>query len=196
MAALASVTDVEDVAGAVPASDHDRIDNLILKVSALVRRYTGQTFDLVEDDEVIVYPRDGIARLPQQPVVSITSIEVSGAALVTTSYTFTENGYITPVIPPAWANWVDGCVEWQWPPNPMTVTYTHGFAETPLDVALVVAERVADVYRFGADSVSSESIDGYSASYARASLSAPWAPSHKMILDSYRRSGLASLRLS
>lgn len=206
MAALASVADVEDITGPVPPAAHERIENLILKVSAVVRRYTGQTFDLVEDDVVTVRPRDGLVRLPQQPVIAVTSVTYAGVSLDPSTYEVTANGYLRPLTPPVWsggwANWTDEfdrftlpAYEFLWPPQPMTVTYTHGYAEPPYDLALVVAERVATMYRFGVENTQAEAIDGYSVHYQKPAHSGPWSEEHKMVLDSYRRSGAASLRL-
>lgn len=193
--ALATVTDVEDIAGPVPSASHDRIDRLIAKVSAMVRRYTGQTFDAVEGDVVTIRPRNGYLRLPQRPVTAVTSVTIDATALDPAGYAFTVNGNLSLVNPTLWDLATQGSVEWLWPPVPVTVTYDHGYAEPPLDLSMVVAERVATMWRFGVDGTAAEAIDGYSAHYQRPTGGA-WTPEHKMVLDSYRRSGAASLRLS
>lgn len=199
MAPLATVADVADIAGTVPAADITRVENLIDKVSAVVRRYTGQLFDLVADDIVRVRPYDGIVRLPQRPVVTVSEVSAQTVPLDAGTYEWTENGYLRPIVPSTAAWWSEASFDgnWRWPAAWLDVTYTHGYADVPADLALVVAEKAGRLYRFGTDNaVTAENIDGYSATYDRAGGAGPWSPEHKAVLDSYRRSGAASLRLS
>lgn len=210
--ALASVSDVEAVSKEVPASSTASVMRLIEMVSARVAKYTGQHFDQVAGDSVTITPHDGILRLPQRPVTALTSVTVGTSLLSSTLYTWTTSGIIRRTSPAAFApdsqfgdwssSWpADG--EWPWPPIATTVVYTHGYAnqDYPADVAMVVAEKVAVKWLSGvrqAEGTSSESIDGYSQSFqhlAHISAGNAWDPEHKEILDAYRRSKLASLRL-
>ena len=209
--ALASVSDVEAVSKEVPASSTASVIRLIEMVSARVAKYTGQHFDLVVADSVTITPHDGILRLPQRPVTALTSVTVGSSLLSSTLYTWTSSGIIRRTSPTilapdsqfgaltgAWP--VDG--EWPWPPIATTVVYTHGYAnqDYPADIAMVVAEKVAKKWLSGvreAEGTTSESIDGYAAAYQLSHVTAgkAWDPEHKEILDAYRRSKLASLRL-
>lgn len=193
MAALATVDDVADVIGPIPEAAATRVSNLLDKVSASVRRYTGQTFDAVTDDVVRVWPRDGYVRLPQRPVTAVSSVVIYGTAMAEGSYEFTANGYLRPLAPLLWDNGWE-CPDWLWPSTPVTVTYDHGGGSPP-DIALVVAQKAGALYRFGVEGTQAEAIDGYSATYRAPGAGAAWTPDQKMILDSYRRSGLASVRL-
>lgn len=126
MASLASLTDLELVAGFEP--DPARATRLLEMASAAVRRYCGRSFDYVEDDEVVVRTNaDCRLRLPNGPVTALTAIngpigddatdldidDLTVDALGFVSGTFTCGSY--------------------------TVTDTHGYDPIPDDVAMVVA---------------------------------------------------------
>lgn len=210
--ALASVSDVEAVSKAVPADSIPSVVRLIEMVSARVVSYTGQDFDKVTGDSVTITPHDGVLRLPQRPVTALTSITIGSSVIDSALYTWQSNGVIRRVSPStsspdsgfSFANggWpVDG--EWPWSPVATTIVYTHGYepGAYPDDVAMVVAEKAAAKWLGGsrqAEGTVSESIDGYSQSFAQlAHVSAgnAWDPEHKEILDAYRRSKFTSLRL-
>lgn len=205
--ALASIQDVEAVSKPVPAADAARVVRLIEMVSANVRRYTGQSFTEATTTESI-QPHDGILRLSRRPVTAVSAVTSNGTTLDADAYTFTENGYVRRTWDGVSAAWLhssslDAAGELGWPPAPMTVTYTAGYpaGSAPADLSMVIAEKVAVKWISGlrvAEGTASESIDGYSQSFANlAHISAgnAWDPEHKEILDSYRRSGFASLRL-
>lgn len=216
---LATLADVVDVAGAIPVADQPRITGLITKVSAMVRRYTKHSFQIgaVTGAVSTIHPHDGVARLPNWPVRAIGSVVAAGTAVAATNYEFTANGMLKP-IQPVWSyNYLASLGatfeldepynptgapvgDWGWPPVPLVVTYDYGYDAVPDDVALVVAEKVATMYLFGALNVQmhSESIDGYSVQdrYQKPLTTGAWTPEHKMVLDTYRRSGLASVRLT
>jgi len=216
MSALATITDVEAVSSPVPTEDQARVNRLIDMVSMSVVRYTGQRFD-EETETIVLWPHDGVLRLPQWPVTAIASVAMAGATLATTAYTFTVNGYVnrTPTI----SDWSTvngwdlsylldygyGAYGWPgpvvWPYTPFTINYTHGYPDgtSPDDIAMVVAEVVAGKWLAGASQASgltSESIDGYAQGWELPRHPEAWSPAHKQILDAYRRSGLASLRLT
>lgn len=203
--------------GAVPDADHDRIDRLIEMVSGSVVTYTGQEFD--EDSETVtILPIDGIVRLPQHPVTAIASVTQYGAVLTSEMYDFTPNGYLTPKYPPGamspelWDLPDDGLNDQfpsydyleqlgKWQLAPLTITYSHGYpdGESPDDIKLVIAEKVAEKYATSWAAVggmASEKIEGYEASWRAMAAGQGWNQAHKMTLDAYRRSGFASVRLS
>lgn len=213
---LASVEDVEAVAKAVPAADVTRVTRLIEMVSGRVASYTGQDFVQVAGDSITIQPHDGLLRLPQRPVTALTSITVGTTLVASTFYSWESNGVLLRSSPFSWApdsqfdlagwgnasRWpIDG--QFPWPPIPTTVVYSHGYAPGtyPDDVAGVVAEKVAVKWLSGqrnADGTQSEAIDGYHQTFQRlahVSAGSAWDPEHKEILDEYRRSKFASLRL-
>jgi hypothetical protein len=195
MATLATVADVEAVSKTVPAGDLTRVNRLIAMVSARVVSYTGQRFDEASET-ITVYPVDGIARLPQRPVTAVASVVKDGTLLDSSLYAWTANGYLRPVQSTD-AAWL---LE-TWPSCQLVVTYTHGYAagDLPADVSMVVAEIVAERWLAGsqnAEGLVSESIDGYAAAWGSSSSPASaLSPDHKQVLDAYRRSKFASVRL-
>lgn len=217
-APLATLEDVADVAGTIPSSDEARIMRLVAKVSAWVRRYTGHDFQIgvVEGETSTVYPVDGQARLPHWPVSAVASVTSNGTAVAAGLYEWTASGVVrlTPqAVSPIWPNWSGPYPSTAgggympgaglWAPGPMVLVYDWGYDEVPPDVALVVAEVVADKYRSptpGQNVTShSEQIDGYSESVtygSAASSPGGWSPSHRAVLDVYRRGGFRSVRLA
>lgn len=209
MTALATLTDVAAVAQAVPTADQSRVTRLIEIVSARVQRYTGQTITAVAGDVVTITPHDGELRLPQRPVTAVASVVIGGTTIDATLYEAKANGVLKRRAPTAAgvdsqfgflaSGWpVNG--EWPWPPLATTVTYSHGYATVPDDLAGVVAEVVASRWLGGsrrAEGKTGENIDGYGESWAtpRAAMESAWEPEHKDILDSYRRAGFASVRI-
>lgn len=202
---LATITDVTDVAGAIPTADVARIEGLIAKVSAQVRRYTGHAFTIgvVADEVATVYPHDGQVRLPDWPVTAVASVVAGSTPVAANVYEWTANGVLR-IVPlassPVWPNWSPGYSQEGWATGPLVVTYSHGYDAVPDDVALVVAEKVAEKYRNGGGGAvqsHSESIDGYSeaTTYDTTVAVGGWSAEHKEILDGYRRRGLTSLRL-
>lgn len=206
---LASISDVEAVVNRdVPTADRGRVLRLIKMVSGQVVNYTGQAFAQVVDDELTLTPHDGVLRLPQRPVTAVASVTIAGSVVDPTLYTVNTNGYLrrtSPSYGPDSAFGVrtgvfpiDG--EWPWPPIETTVVYTHGYT-TPddyADVSMVVAEVVAAKWIGGgnaATNLTGVQVDQYAEHYSKAPKVGAWSDEHKAILDTYRRSGLASLRL-
>jgi hypothetical protein len=203
MTALALVADVEAVSRAVPSTDTARVQRLIEMVSAGVVGYTGQLI-AEASSTITVYPHDGEVRLPQRPVTAVASVTSQGELLPATAYAWSANGYLTRA--PLAADWVLPGDAWltgtAWPATPLVVAYTHGYpaGSIPDDIAMVVADVVAARWLSGdqrAEGLVSESIDGYAQAWAASSSSGGggWLPEHRAVLDRYRRSGLASVRL-
>jgi hypothetical protein len=214
MTALATISDVQAVvAQTVDVADIGFVTRVIEMASARVIRYTGQQFLVTSNDTVVMHPHDGELRLPQRPVTSVTSVTVGTTLITSTAYEVHSNGYLRRTLPfiltPDAQFGVNGITqqygmqwpangEFGWPPFPTTVVYTHGYAAVPDDVAGVIAELVAAKYWGGlrqASGLVSEAIDTYKETYFRNEPTTEWMPAHKKILDSYRRSGFASVRL-
>lgn len=152
MATLADVADVEKRLGRkiTTSSEIEQVGALLVDASAKVRSYTRQTFDLVEDDEVILRPVGTMLRLPQRPVTAVSAVAAIGWD-GTTDTELALNGY-------GWdgADLVDiggvGSYDLTFPEwwndtgaSSYRVTYSHGYAETPEDVVAVVCAMVIRV---------------------------------------------------
>jgi len=207
MPSLATIDDVAAVAQPVPDGDAERVERLLELVTAWVQRYTGQTFFAVENDVVTLTPHDGVLRLPQRPVTAVHSVSIGDSLIAPSQYECDVGGNMRRLSPTAAGidsqfsglagSWpISG--EWPWPPHRTTIDHDHGYTDMPGDLVLVVAEVVAERWLAGpriAERKTGESIDGYSLSWAAGNGPTTWSPPHRQILDSYRRSGFASLRL-
>ncbi len=122
--------------------------------SDIVRQYVGQQITLVEDDTVLLTPRNGVVELPEWPVREVSLVEVEDRY---------DTGTFTPLDPqeyrldglrnrirgtgngsyygyPAWP--------YHWPVHEgsFRVTYTHGLDEVPDGVAGVTAAVAARIH--------------------------------------------------
>ena len=79
MVSLATSADLEARLGRdLTDAEATRVDALLADASAMIRAYTGQTFALVEDDEVTLRGSGGTIRLPQRPVTAVASVVAIG----------------------------------------------------------------------------------------------------------------------
>lgn len=191
MTALATLDDIEAVSRAVPAADETRVERLLDMVSAAVRRYTGLTFDVVADDEVIGYPVDGELWLPQWPITEATALQFDAEVTVEIGTSGQLYRVVTGVRRP-------------WPRGPVEVTYTHGWATIPDDIVMVVAEVAAARWNSASTNPTqiagstSKDVAGYSESQSfrlPTESTEAWSAGHLAILDSYRPVKVGSVRL-
>jgi hypothetical protein len=147
VSALASADDLAARLGRdLTATEAVRADVLLADASAKIRRYTRQAFDFVADDEVVLRGPGGEIRLPQRPVVDVTSVvAVGGQGLpdvtladwlwdhLDTVRIGTGNYIIN--LPEVW--WDDDGY-----PGTYRVTYSHGYEEVPADVVAVACAMV------------------------------------------------------
>lgn len=159
--------------------------------SAFVRNYTGRSFDLVENDEVLL---DGTGRdailLPQLPALAVTAVTVTDQwcdnvdVLETTDWVLDSAGML----------WRKGWLHWPYGHANIDVVYDHGYATVPEDIqAAVVALAYATVTAGGASGpVEQEQLLNYSVTYASrtAAGGSTDGPSVRSILDRYRAFGL------
>lgn len=176
----------------MPDADQARVTRLLEMVSAAVRTYTGQTFDLVEDDEVTLQVTDGRVMLPQRPIVEVSEVtNASGTPIA--GVTWRTTNPLRPTV--AYGR------PWCWPDREVTVTYSHGYATIPADISMVVAERVAAMWSSDPDAGTYESkaetIGNRSTNITYRALAAGvgWHPAHKQTLDAYRGGSVGSTRL-
>jgi hypothetical protein len=114
---------------------------LLDDASAMIRAYTGQTFEKVTDDVAVLRVQSGTVRLPQRPVTAIKSVVALGGGLApdvtVIDYVFDgvdqirvgEGTFIINLPAIWWDN--DGY------PGTFRVTYDHGYATVPADVVSI-----------------------------------------------------------
>ena len=196
VAALATVQDLQDRLGR-PLTDAEaaRAPALLDDASAMVRAYTGQTFTLVADDEVVLRVQAGIVRLPQRPVIAVSRVVAIGGELAPdvaiTDWVFDGvdqiaigTGAAVINLPETW--WDDDGF-----PGTYRVTYSHGYAAPPADVVAVTCGMVlrtltAPTTQGG---VTSETIGSYSYSLKAADtgVSVSLGQPDRQALARYRR---------
>ena len=149
MADLATTSDLAARLGrSLTGTETTRAAPYLKDASALVRKYTGQTFALVTNDAVILRPVGAFLVLEQLPVTAVDS--VSGVD---------EDGTVGDPI----TGWVFDGIDriditragfgfiaspwWPWPDGPESfqVVYDHGPAAVPDDVIGIVCGMVLDV---------------------------------------------------
>jgi hypothetical protein len=150
---------VEDLAAYlrvdVAALDLDGTAALLDMASAVIRTYTGQLLDYVEDDVVTIpssHDRRRTLFLPQLPVLAV-AVTVGGVELDHDAYDFewTETGMITR----------PRHLWWPRQPGQIVVTYTHGHETIPDDVKAVCVQIAARARENPAGN-KAEQIDDYS----------------------------------
>jgi hypothetical protein len=167
--------------------------------SASIRRWTRQTISFVENDTVVLRGGDRVLLLPQRPAVvdvdhPLTVVEL--AEWGSPSQTLIEElGYsrlgneLTRGHPEYGGSW-RGCV---WSPR-VRVTYSHGYAEIPDDIAGIAldlaAATMANPNRLRSETVGGEAVVYTVETFGTGSLTS----SHREILETYRRSAY-SVRL-
>lgn len=153
--ALATVAQVEAVSGLTIAgtSLEDRAEALIELASGVVTERLGQGVELVEDDVQTLQGQPGERlSLPSRPVVDVSAVEINGDAVVD-YYVETDRGSLWREV--GWGD-MDDVIE---------VTYSHGFAEIPSTLALIVARMVSRALTI-ADNVTQQTTGPFSVSFA------------------------------
>jgi len=160
--------------------------------SAAIRRWVGQDITLVVGDVVNLRGGDRVLSLPQRPALvdddhPLTVVEL--AEWGSPSQTLTEDlgysrldGELTRGHPMYGASY-RGCV---WAPR-VRVTYSHGYAEVPDEIAGVAldlaAATLANPNRLRSETVGGESVVYTVETFGTGSLTS----SHREILGRYRR---------
>lgn len=149
---LATPQDLADLLGRdLTDTELARAGALLRAASAKIRAYTGQDFDLVEDDEIVLRPVGVHLRLPQRPVTAVTSVTVVGGAglpdVLLPSGLWQWDGVDVVELFPLDADvWLSLPTDWtmygQYGPDTYKVKYTHGYATTPDDVVAVCCDMV------------------------------------------------------
>ena len=147
MTTLAGTDDLKARLGRdLTEAEQARAQALLDDASALIRAYTGQDFDLVEDDEIVLRIQGGVVRLPQRPVTEVSQVIALGGNLIpdvtvidwifdgVDQIRIGEGTFIIN-LPAIW--WDDDGY-----PGTYRVTYSHGYTQVPADV-VSIACRVA-----------------------------------------------------
>jgi len=160
--ALATIDDVEDRLGR-PLSPAEESQALawLNDASAIFVQRAVQKFE-VSESTVRLFPRDGVVRLVQRPVIEIFQVtDIDGVEI---EYTFDghqsiyELGSYSPVI----------------------VNYEHGSADIPADVVAVVAGMVVRTLQIPADAaagIQQQAVGPFSQSYAT------WAVGRQVLMS-------------
>lgn len=158
MAAFATPDDLADYLGrdrfTEPAEYRQAVMVLNL-ASGEIRAWTRQTIDLVTNDAVVLAGSWGSAlRLPEQPVVSVSSVSLDGTSLVSgTDYELACGILLFGITLPLSGVLYQGAssrvggAHWGGPGAVVAVTYTHGFADVPMavkNVTLSIASRLIE----------------------------------------------------
>lgn len=197
MAAFATPDDLADYLGRDRFAEPTEYRQAVLLLdlaSAEIRAWTRQTIDLVSGDAVMLAGtwRDTLV-LPEQPVVSVSSVAVDGTTLGATDYTLVAGTLVAG----AATSFLDigaspqggtgvHAGNWGGPGARVAVTYTHGFSTVPGSVkaaTLAVAARMVS----GSVGVRQEAIAGYSVTYANPGATSALSDGEKASLRWLRR---------
>ena len=177
--ALATIADVEARLGReLTTAEESKATAWLTDASALFIQRSIQKFEEGEST-VRLFPRAGVARLLQRPVIDVTSVtDINGNAV---DYTW------------------DGLQSlYELATNqPIIVTYEHGSATIPADVVAVVAGMVARTLSISPDAasgVTQQSVGPFSQSYATWAVGGQvmLSPAEAMVADSYREKSFRS----
>ena len=146
---LASISDLSDRLGRpLTSAEEARAQALLVDASAKVRAYTRQAFTRTDNETVVIRAQQGEIRLPQRPVIDVTSVVAIGAGGapdlpvvgwqwdgLDTIRTCTDSPVIN--LPELWH---EDDVEAY--PGTYRVVYSHGDAQIP-DLVVAVVARMA-----------------------------------------------------
>ena len=171
--ALATISDVEARLGReLTAVEAAKATAWLSDASALFVQRAIQQFE-VNESTVRVFSKDGVVRLVQRPVISITSVEdINGVPV-----DFTWDGFQS--------------LYELGDSGPLKVTYEHGSDTIPDAVVAVVAGMVARTLSIGGDAiagVTQQSVGPFSQSYASWAVGGQimLSPAEGSVADSYR----------
>lgn len=205
---LATVDDVEAIISR-PLTDAQVVaaNRLLDMASGMVRRYTRSKITKVTDDVVTLPGNWGnTLELPSRNVIAVSSVVMNGATMPNTMWKlvdgnlFLGTGAFMPdygstiwggsaLWGPAGSNQGPQAIgnTWQGPTAQITVTYTHGYDEVPMDIVNEVAGMVA--LQLNAEvGINMEQIGSYKVQYARQGAGGmALSDETKAVLNFYRR---------
>lgn len=196
MSALASQADLEARFGRdLTGEEVARVEALLADASALVRSYTGQSFEQVDDETVTLPAVGGRITLPRRPVRGVSRVVAVGGGVALPDFTVSDwvfdgidtvrigDGATVINLPEAWWD-EDGY------PGTYQVTYSYGYAEVPPDVVAVVCGMTTRVLQ-NPSNLRSETVGSYSVTYSipatGEALGINLSRYERQVLDRYRR---------
>jgi hypothetical protein len=148
--------------------EETRAETLLGLASELIQSETGQTIELVEDDELT---RNGSAsprlRLPERPVVEVSAVELDGDALLEGTDWYLDGDELVRTHGTISGPFGPFGFGWGGPEAELAITYSHGFDPIPGAVKAACLEVVVRVWT-NPGAVSSESYGNEQVSYVRA----------------------------
>jgi len=198
---MANFAEIEDIEAflqvEIPAEKLEAAQAALTAATSAIRNYCRQHLSLVSDETITLDGKGGTKIfLPELPVISVASVVEDGETLVEgTDYKLGQHGILHRI----GAKWSVGIQN-------ITVTYSHGYATIPDDIAAVCARAASRTYQAGlraADSggvlgVASKQLGDFSVAYQSeagggagegvmgASAARMLLLSEKDILDKYR----------
>lgn len=146
MEPLASLSDLSDRLGRpLNAMEEARAQALLADASAKVRSYTKRTFSRVDNETLTARAQQGEIRLPQRPVLDVTSVVAVGAGgapdLPVVGWQWDGLDIVRAISDSPVINMPERWYEEDLDAYPGTfrVTYSHGSAEIPADIVAIVA---------------------------------------------------------
>ena len=171
--ALATITDIEARLGrSLTAVETSKATAFLTDASALFIQRAVQKFEQGES-VVRLFPRDGVVRLMQRPVIEVTEVkDLDGNEIY---YTFDGHQSLYDL----------GSY------TPVTVSYEHGSTTIPDDVIAVVAGMVARTLSINPDAASGvqqQTVGPFSQTYATWAVGGQvmMSPVEAKVADSYR----------
>jgi len=171
--ALATIADVEARLGrSLTVAETSKANAYLADASALFIQRAVQKFEVGESN-VRLFPKDGIVRLVQRPVIEVVSVrDVDGNEI---DYTFDGHQSLYDL----------GDF------RGVTVNYEHGSANIPADVVGVVAGMVARTLSINPDAASGvqqQTVGPFSQSYAAWAVGGQvmMSPAEAKVADAYR----------
>ncbi|GHD70144.1 hypothetical protein GCM10010317_076820 [Streptomyces mirabilis] len=146
MEPLASLSDLSDRLGRpLNAIEEARAQALLADASAKVRSYTKRMFSRVDNETLTARAQQGEIRLPQRPVLDVTSVVAVGAGgapdLPVVGWQWDGLDIVRAISDSPVINMPERWYEEDLDAYPGTfrVTYSHGAAEIPADIVAIVA---------------------------------------------------------
>lgn len=172
-------------------------NTLLTLASALIQEEAGQVIELVGED-TLTRPGSYAARirLPERPVLSVTSVTLDGVAIDDDAWYLDGDEIVrTNLVGTVGQNRFGSFgLGWGAPSQELVIVYSHGYNPTPVAAKAVCLEMVARVW-VNPGSVLAEVYGSQQVTYQRSSGLLLTEDERRTIRDAYRRTaGSAALR--
>lgn len=179
MAAFATVADLAAFLDATIPDADPRAVALLDMASSVIRGYTRQHLEAVNDDIISLRPRRRtlVLLLPELPVRAVATVEVAGTALAPTAFSWDDMGVVTR----PGSTWAAG--------QEVKVTYSHGYEVIPDELRAVCLQAAARAWENPGANLQ-ESIGNYSVAYEKTRGLVELDDLERATLDRYRLRGM------